>query len=253
VLRHLLDHIPGLVTAISSVTLLLSIIYNHYFFSVFDTDFMLQMSLSDHIVTGIYFLPAAFLGVAISFVFFSFFIPKGFTTEINNEKQRAEALEYYKKNRWKLKLFIYLFPLLLILIWFFFRPTYSPTLYFAVFLLFGSEIITSVCKKLSIQLHDSINLCFQFLVIGCFIAAMWGSSNATTLVENPKEVEITMRDGSKETHNYIRHINGSMLVFSSSTLTAISIDNIEKFSEQFETVDTRSSACRLFKFCLESK
>jgi len=64
-------NMASFIAAIGGLTIILSIIYNIYFFNVFDKDFILELSINDHVATGISFLPAV-LTVTLIFILFYF-------------------------------------------------------------------------------------------------------------------------------------------------------------------------------------
>ena len=243
-MENALKNISLFITATTSLALFFSVIYNSLFFSVFEFDFLFNLSASDYIATAVYVLPAYILaGGIISFIYCWMTYP------LISKKEKLESW-LTEKNLIFIDIGLNILGLFLLLVWSLYRPSDDPSFYIIFWLIAGPKTIELFSKYFSLNLVHYQRILITLFVMICINISMQGYNQAHKLIEEPKNVLIVTADGKARNYNYIRQLNGGLVVYDKQYLYILNSSDLKSIAFLKNKQQKKTSACEHFKICL---
>lgn len=237
--------IASATTAVTSLAFVWSILYNSTFLGVFKSDLLFSLSISDHILTGIYFLPYSLALFILGYLLGALLIFRpNFDGEIQSTFFATE------KGLICQRLFFSIVGLILLIAWFLYGNSSSPYLYFLYWLIMGSVVIKYMDFVLDLKLSvKNRNVLFFFILI-CFLSLNRGYYDAKHLIKEPTKITILNTSDEKKEYNYIRQLTGGILVYDEIGISFISSSTIKNILFMKKFSHEVSLSCKKFSLCL---
>lgn len=252
---NVLKIIPTTGAALSGATLILSISYNFGFFTAIDRSMLSAMTLSDHVSSGIEFIPISALTLAVGFAIGLFAGPGADIEDETDEEASERRRIHYDKTRYSI-FFISAIALLIPISWFFLLdenkwfPLFISSVVIVPYLLvvfmkyvFGSGKIVG---------QWAFFLFVSFFVIGMFFVD--GHDSAITKLREDGETIIQLENGdSLKDVNLLRIFDRITVIVYNKDVYLIKSSNISSIKYQIKIPNKRPFACRKFNWCVPGK
>ena len=244
----LLKNIGIVTTAVTSISILLSIIYNSVFFSLFNNDLLFNLTLSDHIVTSIRFLPSVAFGLVMYLYLILCFKDSVRLLKIGIPKKFKD---YFDKEdiQLSISLIFFLSAILFIITWMFLGTSGSPYLYIILWLFLGEILLGNAQDLFAITLSASERFLLKAFIFLCLIASIQGYDHARNYLENPVQVSVLTEVGEREDYNYIRQLSNGLAVYKDGKTIVINNESIASIDLEKNHFVPVSLGCKYFKIC----
>lgn len=160
-MENALKNVGLFITTITSIALFFSVIYNSLFFSVFDFDFLFNLSASDYIATAVYVLPSYILvGVFFAFIYCWMSYPL-----ISNKKKFESWLT--ERKLIFIDFVLNILGLFFLILWSLYKPSDDPSILLIFWCIAGPKIIELFSRYFSLNLMHYQRILIALFIILC--------------------------------------------------------------------------------------
>lgn len=251
--KYFFEHTAAIIAVLSTACLLSSILYDLGFFFFIDPSLIQYMNISDHIISGIQFLPQFFL-----ILVFGLFVESLYIFRIYGEEINLDGLEIFRVTKFLwLPFNIVLVCLLIILslVWFLFWPIshyyfiFTGFVSFFLYHFFARFFLRKIfqIKKINFRKYYALSVSMLIMIFSFYI----GVSDSFLLIKNPQKMEIHLANGKILDQSYmIKNLSSNLIVVRDLKVLILKDSEINYIQYPYSERDVGGFYCKNLNWCL---